>query len=132
VSDLAEAWKALAEGRRDDALVHAWNAARRASDNERDLKEVARLADELGDAPLAAAVAVRRLRGGAPRMSVPRWSAFRDQSIVFAIGFLWWLGWSSLIAFAFIDDALLAMVPATVAAVLMMVALTIGWLQTDD
>jgi hypothetical protein len=96
------------------------------------LKRVARLADGLGDAPLAAAVAVRRLRGGAPRMSVPRWSAFRDQSIVFAIGFLWWLGWSSLIAFAFIDDALLAMVPATVAAVLMMVALTKGWLQTDD
>jgi hypothetical protein len=131
VTDLAEAWKALAEDRRDDALVYAWNAARNASDNERDLKEVARLADKLGDAPLAAAVAVRRLRGGEPRGSVSRSIAFRDQSIVFAIGFFWWRV-SSLIAFAFIDEVLLAMVAATVAAVLMMVALTKGWIETDD
>jgi hypothetical protein len=48
--------------RRDEALVHAWSALRSGGYDKHEMAAVDRLATELDDAALAAAVAVRRLR----------------------------------------------------------------------
>jgi hypothetical protein len=128
VSELAKAAEALAAGRREDALIHARNAARGA--RRQDLPELAGLAAELKDPALLAAVTVRRFR-------TRRWRMWRmgeriETALVVMLVFGWWFGWSLLITLLTISNRVVAVVVALVATPLLIFGAAKDWIRMDD
>ena len=128
MSDADKAAAALRAGRRDEALRYAWSALRRGPSDE--LPSLAPIAAQLNEPALIAAVTVRRLR--------PRRSRVGDMVgnlvsnvVIYTFGFAWWLGWSLLVTLTTMSNRIAAVAISIVAALLIMVGLLKGWIETE-
>jgi hypothetical protein len=127
VTDLEKAHEALAAGRRDEALVHAWKAARCAQSG--DLPQLECLAAELGDAALVSTVLVRRVRTRSSDWC--KWENRVTTALALTIGYVVWLGVALLITLTHMSNRLGAVAISIVAAAAIVVAGWKGWIEFE-